>query len=74
MSTALSAGRLLGRVNERAALDQLVARVRAGQSRALLLRGETGVGKSALLDYLAQHAPGCGIARAVGVESEMELA
>src|SRR5262249_55233944 len=67
-------GGLLGRVDERAALDQLVAGVRAGQSRALLLRGESGVGKSALLDYLAHHAPGCGIARAVGVESEMELA
>ena len=74
MSTAVSAGRLLGRVSECAALDQLVAGVRAGQSRALVLRGEAGVGKSALLDYLAQHASGCGIARAVGVESEMALA
>ena len=51
-----------------------MASVRAGPSRALVLRGEAGVGKSALLEYLVQHASGCGIARAVGVESEMELA
>ena len=51
-----------------------MASVRAGPSQALVLRGEAGVGKSALLEYLVQHASGCGIARAVGVESEMELA
>ena len=39
-----------------------------------MLRGEAGVGKSALLEYLVRHAPGCGIARATGIESEMELA
>jgi DNA-binding CsgD family transcriptional regulator len=55
-------------------MDQLVASVRAGPSRALVLRGEAGVGKSALLEYLEQHASGCGMARAAGVESEMELA
>ena len=55
-------------------LDQLVASVRAGPSRALVLRGEAGVGKSALLGYLVAHASGCGIGRAAGVESEMELA
>ena len=65
---------LLGRDSECAALDELVASVRAGPSRALVVRGEAGVGKSALLAYLVQHAPGCGIARAAGVESEMELA
>src|SRR5450432_3682000 len=74
MSTPVSARRLLGRRSECAALDQLVASVRAGPSRALVLRGEAGVGKSALLEYLVRHASGCGIARAVGVESEMELA
>src|SRR5215469_16083249 len=74
MSTPVSAGGLLGRRNECAALDQLVASVRAGPSRALVLRGEPGVGKSALLEHLVQHASGCGIARAAGVESEMELA
>ena len=65
---------LLGRRSECAALDQLVASVREGLSRALVLRGEPGVGKSALLEYLVRRASGCGIARAAGVESEMELA
>jgi DNA-binding CsgD family transcriptional regulator len=74
MSAPVPARRLLSRRSECAALDQLVASVRAGPSRALVLRGEAGVGKSALLEYLVQRASGCGIARAVGVESEMELA
>jgi DNA-binding CsgD family transcriptional regulator len=74
MSAPASARRLLGRGAECATLDQLVASVRAGQSRTLVLRGEAGAGKSALLEYLVQHAPGCGIAWAGGVESEMELA
>src|SRR5215471_2176288 len=74
MSASVSGRRLLGRGSECAALDQLVANVRAGLSRALVLRGEAGVGKSALLEYLVQHASGCGVARAAGVESEMELA
>lgn len=74
MSARVSARRLLSRRSECAAPDQLVASVRAGPSRALVLRGEAGVGKSALLEYLVRHASGCGIARAVGVESEMELA
>jgi DNA-binding CsgD family transcriptional regulator len=74
MSTAVSTGRLLGRRSECAALDQLVASVRAGPSRALVVRGEPGVGKSALLKHLVQQASRCAIARATGVESEMELA
>ena len=65
---------LLGRRSEREMLDRLLANVRAGQSQVLLLRGEAGVGKSVLLDYLLQQASGCHIARAAGVESEMELA
>jgi len=73
MSTLDQAPPLLGRSSESAALDQLVASVRAGPSRALVLRGEAGVGKSALLDSLARRASGCAIARAAGVESEMEL-
>jgi DNA-binding CsgD family transcriptional regulator len=72
--TVVSARRLLGRRSECATLDELVASVRTGPSRALVLRGETGVGKSALLEYLVAHASGCGIAQATGVESEMELA
>ena len=55
-------------------LGQLVNAARAGESRALVVRGEPGVGKTALLDYLAEHTSGCRVARAVGVESEMELA
>ncbi len=55
-------------------LDQLVSAVRAGESRVLVLRGEPGVGKTALLDYLAGRASGCRVVRAAGVQSEMELA
>jgi DNA-binding CsgD family transcriptional regulator len=54
-------------------LDRLVDDVLAGESRVLVLRGEAGVGKSALLAYLADRVEGWQIARAVGVESEMEL-
>ncbi|MDA0158940.1 LuxR family transcriptional regulator [Solirubrobacter ginsenosidimutans] len=64
---------LLDRVGERDALEQLVAGVRAGQSRVLVLRGEAGVGKTALLGHLSASADGVRIARAAGVESEMEL-
>ena len=65
---------LTDRRGERGALDQLVDAVRAGGSRVLVVRGEPGVGKSALLDYLAGRASGCRVVRAAGVESEMELA
>jgi DNA-binding CsgD family transcriptional regulator len=64
---------LLGRRRECAELDRLVAAVRAGESRALVVRGEAGVGKTALLDRLAESAAGCLVVRAAGVESEMEL-
>ena len=47
---------------------------RAGQSQVLVLRGEAGVGKSALFEHLVASATGCRVARAAGVESEMELA
>jgi hypothetical protein len=72
-SSALRLG-LRGRRSECEALDRLVASARAGQSQVLVLRGEAGVGKTALLEYLASRAAGCRIARAAGVESEMELA
>src|ERR687894_1506283 len=65
---------LLDREGERDALERLVAGVRAGQGRALVLRGEAGVGKTALLGHLSAAADGCRVARAAGVESEMELA
>ena len=65
---------LTGRLSEREVLDRFVAGVRAGEGRALVVRGEPGVGKTALLDYLAGRASGCRVARAAGVQSEMELA
>src|SRR5215470_3827784 len=65
---------LRGRGSECGALDRLIEAVRAGASRVLVVRGEPGVGKTALLDYLAGHAPGCRVVRAAGVETEMELA
>jgi len=65
---------LYGRRRECDAMDRLLACARAGQSRALVVRGEAGVGKTALLDHLCQSATGCRVARATGVESEMELA
>ena len=55
-------------------LDRLLASARAGDSQALVLRGEPGIGKTALLSYLLGRASGCRTARAVGVEAEMELA
>src|SRR6202051_991261 len=65
---------LRGRRSECQVLDRLIEAVRAGESRVLVVRGEVGVGKTALLDYLAGHASGCVVARAAGVQSEMELA
>ncbi|RSM58342.1 LuxR family transcriptional regulator [Actinoplanes sp. ATCC 53533] len=64
---------LRGRAKECAVLDRMVAEVRSGQGQALLIRGDAGVGKSALLDYVVERSTGCGVARATGVESEMEL-
>src|SRR3954452_23621323 len=65
---------LRGRARECALLDELVAAIRGSESRSLLLRGEPGIGKTALLEYLAESAPDLTVARAGGVESEMELA
>src|SRR3954469_17205537 len=64
---------LLDRLDERAALEQLVADVRAGQGSALVLRGEPVVGKTALLRHLAGAAADCQVVYTAGVESEMEL-
>src|SRR5215831_7980926 len=67
---------LTDRRSERGMLDRLVEAVRAGQSRALALRGDPGMGKTVLLEYLAGRASGAGlrVAHAVAVQSEMELA
>src|SRR6516162_6856354 len=72
-------GRATGLIDRRAECDvlgRLVEPVRAGESRVLVVRGDPGVGKTRLLEYLAGRASGagCQVARAVGVQSEMELA
>ena len=64
---------LLGRAGERQVLDRLLENVRGGQSAVLVIRGEAGVGKTALLHYCARQASGFRVARIAGVESEMEL-
>jgi DNA-binding CsgD family transcriptional regulator len=65
---------LTDRRSECGVLDQLLSAVRAGDGRALVVHGEAGVGKTALLDYLARRAAGCRAVRVAGVQSEMELA
>jgi DNA-binding CsgD family transcriptional regulator len=69
-----SASGLTGRRAECGVLDKLLAAVRAGESRVLVVHGEPGVGKTALLEYLADRAAGCRVLRVAGVQSEMELA
>ncbi|WP_308165084.1 helix-turn-helix transcriptional regulator [Nocardia noduli] len=66
--------RLVGRRSECAVLDQMIAAVRTGESRVLVVHGAPGVGKSALLRYLESSATGVRGLHAVGAESEMELA
>jgi DNA-binding CsgD family transcriptional regulator len=65
---------LYGRRSQCSALDALVAGARAGQSQVLVIRGEAGIGKTALLEYLETNAVGCHVVRLAGVEAEMELA
>ncbi|MEA2874741.1 MAG: hypothetical protein QOH67_5110, partial [Hyphomicrobiales bacterium] len=65
---------LRGRRDETGVLDRLLESVRGAESRVLVVHGEAGVGKSALLEYVAASASGCRVARAAGVQSEMELA
>jgi AAA ATPase domain len=64
---------LIGRHTECGVIDGLVAAVRAGESRAIVVCGDAGVGKTALLDYVAEQAADCRVVRAAGVQSEMEL-
>ncbi len=66
--------KLLDRERERRMLDALVADLRSGRGCALVVRGEAGVGKSALLEYVTGSAAGMRIVRVAGVQSEMELA
>ena len=65
---------LLDRLPERAALSGLLEAARAGRSGVLVVRGEPGVGKTALLDWAVESAAGLRVVRVAGVESEMELA
>lgn len=66
--------RLVGRQFECDVLDQTLLAIRNGTSQTLVLHGEFGVGKTALLDYVAAKAADCQVIRVVGVESEMKLA
>ena len=72
MATTLASG-FLDRASEREALNGLLAGVREGQSAVLVIRGEAGIGKTALLRYTARHASGFRVAQVTGVEAEMEL-
>src|SRR5262245_64748531 len=74
MSGERAAIALRGRSEERRALDGLLERARAGRSSTLVIRGEAGVGKSALLEYAAERSSGCRVVRARGVEAELEFA
>ena len=64
---------LVGRTQERAAIDRLLSRVRTGESEALIIRGAPGVGKTTLLRYAARQASGFRVLQVTGVEAEMEL-
>ncbi|HEX6715250.1 MAG TPA: AAA family ATPase [Thermoleophilaceae bacterium] len=74
MAAATRSSQLLNRISERERLDALLADASAGASGALVLRGEAGVGKTALLRYAARQASGFRAAKVAGVEAEMELA
>ena len=63
-----------GRADECAVLDDLVSAIGRAESRSLVIRGEAGIGKTALLEYLIESASGLTVVRALGVESEMEIA
>ncbi len=65
---------LYGRRSECDRLERMLAEIRTGRSQALVLRGDAGIGKTALLDHMSGQASGCRVARVTGVESEMELA
>jgi len=65
---------LRGRAEECALLDDFAGAVRRGESRALVMRGEAGIGKTALLEYLIASASDLTVVRAVGVQAETELA
>ena len=65
--------RLRGRSRERERLGRLLTGIRSGRSGVLVVRGEAGIGKTALLEQLIEQAAGCTVARATGVQADMEL-
>ena len=71
--SAIRGPAFVGRTTERDVLDGLLARVRGGESEVLVIHGEAGVGKTALLRYAARQASGFRVAELTGVEAEMEL-
>ncbi len=68
-----SQGRLRGRSREREQLGRLLTGIRSGRSGVLIVHGEAGIGKTALLEQLIDQAAGCTVARATGVQADMEL-
>jgi DNA-binding CsgD family transcriptional regulator len=66
-------GRLRGRSRERDRLGLLLTGIRSGRCGVLVVRGEAGIGKTALLEQLTEQATGCAVARATGVQADMEL-
>src|ERR1700736_93059 len=66
-------GRLRGRSHEGERLGRLLTGIRSGRSGVLVVRGEAGIGKTALLEYLIEQSSGCMVARATGVQADMEL-
>jgi len=64
---------LLGRRDESAALDRLLASARSGNGGAIVVHGEPGIGKSALLDHAMAEASGFQVLRTVGNEAEVEV-
>jgi DNA-binding CsgD family transcriptional regulator len=65
---------MVGRSAEQSRINRLVADAKGGRSRSLVLRGEAGIGKTALLDYAESVAGGMRVLRVVGIESEAEVA
>src|ERR1700674_2076056 len=73
MVVGAEAGRLLGRQRERAVLERLLDTARNGHGAVLVVHGEPGVGKTALLEYVVEVGEDFRVVRAAGVEGEMEL-
>src|SRR3977135_3211673 len=74
MVVRVQAGRLLGRQRERAVLERLLGTARNGHGSVLVVHGEPGVGKTALLEYAVELGEDFRIVRTVGVEGGLKLA